>query len=98
MAGLARESSFLPTIKCSTCGCDVEISLMGEHVCGALLVPSERKLYTPRSFPYIKLTPVLALPSIKDVDERSIPYGKPTQNEKRLPPKVDTSAASKFGF
>ncbi|UKZ73074.1 hypothetical protein TrVFT333_000714 [Trichoderma virens FT-333] len=32
MSGL-RESAFLPTIKCSSCGMQVEISLMGEHVC-----------------------------------------------------------------
>ncbi|KAL6700665.1 hypothetical protein J3F84DRAFT_127180 [Trichoderma pleuroticola] len=32
MSGL-RESAFLPTIKCSSCGLQVEISLMGEHVC-----------------------------------------------------------------
>ncbi|KAG6030463.1 hypothetical protein E4U40_007859 [Claviceps sp. LM458 group G5] len=31
---LPRKSSFLPTIKCSLCGNQVEISLMGEHVCG----------------------------------------------------------------
>jgi hypothetical protein len=24
----------MPTIKCSTCGNQVEISMMGEHVCG----------------------------------------------------------------
>ncbi|OHW94832.1 LIM1 domain-containing protein [Colletotrichum incanum] len=29
-----RESSFMPTIKCSSCGLQVEISLMGEHICG----------------------------------------------------------------
>lgn len=34
MAGLPRESSFMPTIKCSTCARQVEISMMGEHICG----------------------------------------------------------------
>ncbi|GKT49108.1 paxillin-like protein 1 [Colletotrichum spaethianum] len=29
-----RESSFMPTIKCSSCGRQVEISMMGEHICG----------------------------------------------------------------
>ncbi|KAJ0160461.1 Paxillin-like protein 1 [Colletotrichum tanaceti] len=28
-----RESSFMPTIKCSSCGLQVEISMMGEHIC-----------------------------------------------------------------
>ncbi|PNY26885.1 Paxillin-like protein 1 [Tolypocladium capitatum] len=31
---LRRESSFLPTIKCSACGRQVEISMMGDHLCG----------------------------------------------------------------
>ena len=30
---LPRESAFLPTIKCSTCGRQIEISMMGDHVC-----------------------------------------------------------------
>ncbi|KAJ9165360.1 hypothetical protein NKR19_g481 [Coniochaeta hoffmannii] len=34
MAGMPRESSFMPTIKCSACGLQVEISMMGEHLCG----------------------------------------------------------------
>ncbi|TLD15752.1 uncharacterized protein PgNI_01660 [Pyricularia grisea] len=29
-----RQSSFLPTIKCSSCGNQIEISMMGEHICG----------------------------------------------------------------
>ncbi|WYZ41796.1 hypothetical protein EsH8_V_000691 [Colletotrichum jinshuiense] len=31
---LPRQSSFMPTIKCSSCGNQVEISMMGEHICG----------------------------------------------------------------
>jgi hypothetical protein len=34
MAGMPRESAFMPTIKCSACGNEVEISMMGEHICG----------------------------------------------------------------
>ncbi|GJC98172.1 LIM domain-containing protein [Colletotrichum higginsianum] len=30
---LPRESSFMPAIKCSSCGLQVEISMMGEHIC-----------------------------------------------------------------
>ncbi|KAK8044732.1 lim domain-containing protein [Apiospora rasikravindrae] len=29
-----RQSAFMPTIKCSQCGNEVEISMMGDHVCG----------------------------------------------------------------
>lgn len=35
MAYSERASSFLPTIKCSMCAQDIEISHMGDHVCGA---------------------------------------------------------------
>ena len=30
---LPRESAFLPTVKCSSCGRQIEISMMGDHVC-----------------------------------------------------------------
>jgi hypothetical protein len=29
-----RASSFLPTVKCSMCAREIEISQMGDHVCG----------------------------------------------------------------
>ncbi|ORY59622.1 uncharacterized protein BCR38DRAFT_460295 [Pseudomassariella vexata] len=42
MAGLPRESTFMPTIKCSQCGNEVEISMMGDHICGgAPALPEE---------------------------------------------------------
>jgi hypothetical protein len=34
MADFGRASSFLPTIKCSMCAADIEISQMGDHICG----------------------------------------------------------------
>ncbi|KAI0134446.1 LIM domain-containing protein [Xylariales sp. AK1849] len=33
MAGSLRESAFMPAIKCSQCGNEIEISKMGEHIC-----------------------------------------------------------------
>ncbi|RYP68519.1 hypothetical protein DL771_006596 [Monosporascus sp. 5C6A] len=33
MTDLSRVSVFMPTIKCSSCGDQVEISMMGEHIC-----------------------------------------------------------------
>lgn len=48
---LPRESAFLPTIKCSTCGREIEISMMGDHVCSeadAESEPSPRILARPR--------------------------------------------------
>ncbi|KAI1176590.1 hypothetical protein F4777DRAFT_587837 [Nemania sp. FL0916] len=34
MTDLSRQSAIMPTIKCSSCGNQVEISMMGDHVCG----------------------------------------------------------------
>ncbi|KAI1270378.1 hypothetical protein F5Y18DRAFT_11904 [Xylariaceae sp. FL1019] len=34
MADLSRQSALMPAIKCSNCGNQVEISMMGEHTCG----------------------------------------------------------------
>lgn len=33
MAFAPRAFSMLPTIKCSSCGVEIEISMMGEHTC-----------------------------------------------------------------
>ncbi|KAH7148775.1 hypothetical protein EDB81DRAFT_474442 [Dactylonectria macrodidyma] len=51
---MMRESMMLPTIKCSSCGRQVEISMMGEHICSgptAELSPppeeDEYESYTP---------------------------------------------------
>lgn len=33
MADLMPSSSFLPTIKCSNCAKDIQIAMMGEHIC-----------------------------------------------------------------
>lgn len=49
---MPRESTFLPTIKCSQCGCQVEISMMGDHLCSG--PTAERKL---RSLLPFALTP-----------------------------------------
>ncbi|CVK92898.1 uncharacterized protein FMAN_07698 [Fusarium mangiferae] len=51
---IPRESMFLPTIKCSSCNREVEISMMGDHVCAPpapeLSPPPERyEAYTPYS-------------------------------------------------
>lgn len=38
-----RVSSFLPTIKCSMCAKDIEISQMGDHICGGSSAVGERE-------------------------------------------------------
>ncbi|KAF5018153.1 hypothetical protein F66182_9880 [Fusarium sp. NRRL 66182] len=55
---IPRESMFLPTIKCSSCGREVEISMMGDHVCAPpapeLSPPPEQyAAYTPYSQPVL---------------------------------------------
>ncbi|KAI1389663.1 uncharacterized protein F4822DRAFT_208011 [Hypoxylon trugodes] len=41
MAEATRQSAFMPTIKCSNCGNQVEISMMGDHVCGSAPAATE---------------------------------------------------------
>ncbi|KAK1754535.1 hypothetical protein QBC47DRAFT_219822 [Echria macrotheca] len=84
MAGMPRESAFMPTVKCSTCGNQVEISMMGEHLCSG----------APASDP----VPPMPAPSIFDrFALPSLPFGisATTDKQPRLPPKVDTSAANR---
>lgn len=33
MADFMKSSSILPTIKCSSCAKDIQIAMMGEHIC-----------------------------------------------------------------
>ncbi|OLN86497.1 Paxillin-like protein 1 [Colletotrichum chlorophyti] len=77
-----RESSFMPTIKCSSCGNQVEISMMGEHVCGG-----------PNTEPSPPLPPPPAArpDSVDSYDQPSLldnKYGR------MAPPTLDTSAAN----
>ncbi|KAK4695549.1 hypothetical protein P7C71_g2232, partial [Lecanoromycetidae sp. Uapishka_2] len=39
MASTIRASSFLPTIKCSSCGIEIPISNMGDHMCAPEALP-----------------------------------------------------------
>ncbi|KAI1140282.1 hypothetical protein F5Y05DRAFT_312014 [Hypoxylon sp. FL0543] len=41
MTEATRQSAFMPTIKCSNCGNQVEISMMGDHVCGSTPAAAE---------------------------------------------------------
>lgn len=34
MGPSTRASAIMPTVKCSSCSCEIEISRMGDHVCG----------------------------------------------------------------
>lgn len=43
MADIMRSSSFLPTIKCSNCAEDIQIAMMGEHLCSGSVPADESK-------------------------------------------------------
>lgn len=45
MSGTQSMASILPSIRCSDCGVDVELSMMGEHVCSK---PLDCKIYSLR--------------------------------------------------
>ncbi|RSL54542.1 hypothetical protein CEP51_014698 [Fusarium floridanum] len=88
-----RESVFLPTIKCSSCSRQVEISLMGEHICA----PAEPELSPPpeQYEPYTPYSPVPPpekhgrVPPSLDVNAANQPFlrqGQLTPNSDLSPP------------
>ncbi|KAI0595854.1 hypothetical protein F4775DRAFT_335980 [Biscogniauxia sp. FL1348] len=82
MTGETRLSVFMPTIKCSNCGNQVEISMMGDHVCGSAK-PAPAVQPTPAPMPD-RLGGALSSLKANVFDKFS-----------RTPPSVDTSAANK---
>ncbi|KAI1108413.1 hypothetical protein F5Y14DRAFT_84306 [Nemania sp. NC0429] len=82
MTDLSRQSAFMPTIKCSNCGNQVEISMMGDHVCGKDSEP-------PASEPAAPPTPDLLGGAFSSF--RQNVFDKFT----RAPPAVDTTAANR---
>ncbi|KAF6817580.1 lim domain-containing protein [Colletotrichum sojae] len=80
---LPRQSSFMPTIKCSSCSQQVEISMMGEHICGQ--GAAERK-------------PLRTLASPSDRPDSLGSYDQPPPLDNKYgrmaPPTLDTSAAN----
>ncbi|KAK3328361.1 hypothetical protein B0T19DRAFT_188684 [Cercophora scortea] len=96
MAAVPRESSFMPTVKCSTCGFQVEISLMGEHICAGAPA-SERMVPAGSDELDFELTISPAMPAVPapSLLDRFNLFGAPsTDKQTRMPPQVDTSAAS----
>ncbi|CAK7263067.1 hypothetical protein SEPCBS119000_000294 [Sporothrix epigloea] len=98
-----RPASFFPTIKCSSCGQKIEISLMGEHICSS----SAAKAASPPPPP--RLDTFMAYGAERNnIDntggryksnyngDSSYGYGSRDQDRSdRLPPKVDTLAANR---
>lgn len=88
-----RAPSMLPSIKCSNCGDEIEITMLGDHQCG----PSRRN--------QAPLPPVPAMPQggrQPDPRVQSSYFFSPSQisqsnskPSKALPPKIDASAANR---
>ncbi|PBP20571.1 hypothetical protein BUE80_DR008670 [Diplocarpon rosae] len=90
MAYGERPASFLPTIKCSMCAKDIEISQMGEHVCGGPPAAGEP---TP---PLDSHASFDRMPYKANATQGPTYLGSSYVKPGRAPPpRVDTKAASK---
>jgi hypothetical protein len=90
MAGAQSMASLLPSIRCSDCGVDVELSMMGEHVCSRqseCKVP--RLTLGPHTNTRMEVAPFPQL-SIAQVPSKSSPetaFGRPFASKAaRAPP------------
>ncbi|KFA47111.1 hypothetical protein S40293_08705 [Stachybotrys chartarum IBT 40293] len=91
---MPRESAFMPAIKCSLCGRDVEISMMGDHLC---MGPAEERETSPPPTSQARdlLIKVAPLP-IKLDDKFNDRHASPSPPDNgRMPPRVDTGVASR---
>ncbi|OJJ42830.1 hypothetical protein ASPZODRAFT_155082 [Penicilliopsis zonata CBS 506.65] len=102
MADFMEGGSFLPTIKCSSCGVDVEISAMGDHVCSPLaapLQPPPLRITTTRSSPFRSPSPspISTGTTESDLASRfpSPPSTAPSPGRFGPPPRIDPAAANR---
>jgi hypothetical protein len=100
MAGLGRESTFLPTIKCSMCHRDIQISQMGDHICGS---SGDRRCPTIYWQKCADLTGLATPPpdaygNYGSMRSKQSPTGATgfLNPGRSIPPRVDTSVASAF--
>ncbi|KAI0137852.1 hypothetical protein F4776DRAFT_654566 [Hypoxylon sp. NC0597] len=80
MTEASRQSAFMPTIKCSNCGNQVEISMMGDHVCGSAPAAPE---------------PPPPMPDLLGGAFSSLRVNVLDRFARATPPAVDTSAANR---
>ncbi|KAK1993455.1 hypothetical protein LX36DRAFT_251800 [Colletotrichum falcatum] len=85
---LPRESTFMPTIKCSSCGRQVEISMMGEHICTG---PGEEPSPPPARPDSIDS---YDQPSPRDDTNNNNSNNNNNKYGRMPPPTLDTSAAN----
>ncbi|TAQ86012.1 hypothetical protein B7494_g5679 [Chlorociboria aeruginascens] len=85
MALTERASTFLPTIKCSNCARDIEISQMGDHICnsaGEPTPPPDHDFGNFGSMPF------------KQSPTNGPEFLKPAKPGRVMPPRVDINAAN----
>ncbi|KAI0377268.1 hypothetical protein F5Y04DRAFT_181059 [Hypomontagnella monticulosa] len=80
MTEASRQSAFMPTIKCSNCGNQVEISMMGDHICGSTTASTE---------------PPPPMPDLLGGAFSSLRTNVFDKFTRAAPPAVDTSAANR---
>jgi hypothetical protein len=81
MAGAQSMASILPLIRCSDCGVDVELSMMGEHVCskqseckvpGLTLGPHTNTGMKVAPFPQLSIAQVPSKSSLETAFDRPV--------------------------
>jgi len=108
MAYSERASSFLPTIKCSMCAQDIEISHMGDHVCGTVpplpTTAGEREFSAVYQMDLWLICSATPPPDSYGKFDR-LPYKQSATNGPSFlkpgrapPPRVDTGVASTLRF
>lgn len=99
-----ESQSFLPTIKCSDCGIDIEISQLADHVCAP---SSVGKCSVLRFHPLLLSIPAAKEPTSPKLDRAATFNGasfdsrtegqQSRQSRPRMPPpRIDARAASKY--
>ncbi|OAR02734.1 hypothetical protein LLEC1_03936 [Akanthomyces lecanii] len=91
---LPRESAFLPTIKCSQCGNEVEISMMGEHLCDAPEIPECKRPEASAS--RADADRITVSPPLGAHEAFGSAYHGTREKYLRTPPPVDTGAANRY--
>ncbi|KAF2153914.1 hypothetical protein K461DRAFT_118486 [Myriangium duriaei CBS 260.36] len=94
----ARAPSMLPSIKCSNCGDDIDINMMGEHVCR----PARRNQDLPPVPPMPRDNPqpqdasrITSSYFFNPSQMSSAPPNNSSKPSKMVPPKIDSSAANR---
>ncbi|KAL8822065.1 MAG: hypothetical protein Q9191_007194, partial [Dirinaria sp. TL-2023a] len=74
MAYATRGASMLPSIKCSSCGVEIEISMMGDHACSqASSIPELLRLQQPSATPFAPF-------KYTKIDQRGLRIATPESN------------------